>query len=122
MFIPQEENPDINFVGLLIGPRGKTLKELEKDVSFRVNQQNTGNEIKNVTFQTGAKIIIRGKGSVKEGKIINKDGAPLPGEDEQLHAYITGPTIEVVAKAVEKVRFKIRNQTVRINPRTFVAF
>ncbi len=56
-------------------------------------------------FKTGAKIIIRGKGSVKEGKIINKDGAPLPGEDEQLHAYITGPTIEVVAKAVEKVYF-----------------
>lgn len=24
--IPQEEHPDINFVGLLIGPRGNTLK------------------------------------------------------------------------------------------------
>jgi splicing factor 1 len=31
--IPQEEHPDINFVGLLIGPRGNTLKNLEKDVS-----------------------------------------------------------------------------------------
>lgn len=24
--IPQEEHPEINFVGLLIGPRGNTLK------------------------------------------------------------------------------------------------
>lgn len=49
VMIPQEEHPDINFVGLLIGPRGNTLKAMEKD--------------------TGAKIIIRGKGSVKEGKV-----------------------------------------------------
>ena len=33
VFIPQEDHPDINFVGLLIGPRGNTLKELEKEVS-----------------------------------------------------------------------------------------
>jgi splicing factor 1 len=32
------------------------------------------------------------------------NGAPLPGEDEPLHAYITGTTAESVAKAVEKVR------------------
>lgn len=31
--IPQEEHPDINFVGLLIGPRGNTLKTLEREVS-----------------------------------------------------------------------------------------
>ncbi|VEL27666.1 unnamed protein product, partial [Protopolystoma xenopodis] len=47
VWIPQEDNPHINFVGLLIGPRGNTLKALEKD--------------------TSAKIIIRGKGSVKDG-------------------------------------------------------
>lgn len=33
VMIPQEEHPDINFVGLLIGPRGNTLKNLEKEVS-----------------------------------------------------------------------------------------
>ena len=84
VFIPQEEHPEINFVGLLIGPRGNTLKMLEKD--------------------TNAKIIIRGKGSIKENKIGRKDGNPLPGEDEPLHAYITGPTVDVVAKACAKVR------------------
>ena len=34
VFIPQDDNPDINFVGLLIGPRGNTLKELEKEVNL----------------------------------------------------------------------------------------
>lgn len=88
VMIPQEEHPDINFVGLLIGPRGNTLKNLEKD--------------------TGAKIIIRGKGSVKEGKIGRKDGQPLPGEDEPLHAYVTANNPENVKKAVEKIKEIIR--------------
>lgn len=56
-----------------------------------------------IFFQTGAKIIIRGKGSVKEGKIGRKDGQPLPGEDEPLHAYVTANNPENVKKAVEKV-------------------
>ena len=34
VMIPQEEHPDINFVGLLIGPRGNTLKNLEKEVTI----------------------------------------------------------------------------------------
>lgn len=55
--------------------------------------------------ETGAKIIIRGKGSVKEGKVGRKDGQPLPGEDEPLHAYITATNPEHVKKAVERVRF-----------------
>ncbi|EDS26537.1 zinc finger protein [Culex quinquefasciatus] len=88
VLIPQEEHPDINFVGLLIGPRGNTLKAMEKD--------------------TGAKIIIRGKGSVKEGKVGRKDGQPLPGEDEPLHAFITASNPEAVKKAVERIKDVIR--------------
>ena len=82
--IPQDNHPDINFVGLLIGPRGNTLKNMEKD--------------------TGAKIIIRGKGSVKEGKVGRKDGQPLPGEDEPLHAYVTATDPEAVKRAVNKIK------------------
>lgn len=48
---------------------------------------------------TGAKIIIRGKGSVKEGKV----GKPLPGEDEPLHAYVTANSMDSIKKAVERV-------------------
>lgn len=55
---------------------------------------------------TGAKIIIRGKGSVKEGKVGRKDGQPLPGEDEPLHAYVTANNPEAVKKAVDKVMRK----------------
>lgn len=33
VFIPQEDHPLTNFVGLIIGPRGNTLKALEKEVS-----------------------------------------------------------------------------------------
>lgn len=88
VLIPQEQHPDINFVGLLIGPRGNTLKAMEKD--------------------TGAKIIIRGKGSVKEGKVGRKDGQPLPGEDEPLHAFITAANLDCVKKAVEKINEVIK--------------
>ncbi|GAU90861.1 hypothetical protein RvY_03221 [Ramazzottius varieornatus] len=84
VLIPQDDHPEINFVGLLIGPRGNTLKSLEKE--------------------TGTKIIIRGKGSVKEGKIGKPNRDPLPGEDEPLHAYITGQSIEYVRGAVIKIR------------------
>jgi len=84
VMIPQDNHPDINFVGLLIGPRGNTLKNMEKD--------------------TGAKIIIRGKGSVKEGKVGRKDGQPLPGEDEPLHAYVTATDPEAVKRAVNKIK------------------
>lgn len=88
VLIPQEQHPDINFVGLLIGPRGNTLKAMEKE--------------------TGAKIIIRGKGSVKEGKVGRKDGQPLAGEDEPLHAFITASNPEAVKKAVDKIKDVIR--------------
>ncbi|XP_078490212.1 zinc finger protein ZF(CCHC)-13 isoform X2 [Ciona intestinalis] len=83
VMIPQDLNPNINFVGLLIGPRGNTLKKIEKD--------------------SNCKIMIRGKGSVKEGKIGRKDGQPLPGEDEPLHALVSANTIECVKKAVSEI-------------------
>ncbi|XP_065062885.1 splicing factor 1-like isoform X2 [Rhopilema esculentum] len=81
VMIPQDANPAINFIGLLIGPRGNTLKKMEKD--------------------TNCKIIIRGKGSVKEGK--GRPGFPLPGENEPLHALVTGPTTEDVKNAVKVI-------------------
>jgi len=47
--------------------------------------------------------VIRGKGSVKEGRIGTKDGKPLPGADEPLHAYITSDVEENVKKGVNRV-------------------
>ena len=52
--------------------------------------------------QTQTKIMIRGKGATKEGKL-GRTGLPQPGEDEPLHALITGQVPEVVKNAVDKV-------------------
>ncbi|PAA69979.1 hypothetical protein BOX15_Mlig024025g1 [Macrostomum lignano] len=86
IYIPQEEHPDVNFVGLIIGPRGNTLKNLERE--------------------TNCRIIIRGKGSVKEGKI--RDGTKMPGEDDDLHAYVTSMSSDSVRNAIEKIRAIIK--------------
>jgi len=103
--IPQDEHPDINFVGLLIGPRGNTLKCWLKLIHLLLKCHLILMHFLAMEKETGAKIIIRGKGSVKEGKVARKDGQPLPGEDEPLHAYVTGNNPEYVQKAVNKVFF-----------------
>lgn len=84
--IPLEQHPNYNFIGLIIGPRGKTQKEMES--------------------KTGCKIAIRGKGSVKEGARGRRDGKPLEGEDEPLHVLITGESqesVDVAAKMIEEM-------------------
>lgn len=65
-------------VGLLIGPRGNTLKKMESE--------------------SGAKIAIRGKGSVKEGKG-RSDAAHTSNQEEDLHCLIMADTEEKVNKA-----------------------
>jgi len=40
---------------------------------------------------------------VKEGRIGTKDGKPLPGADEPLHAYITSDLEENVKKGADRV-------------------
>lgn len=82
VMIPVMANPNVNFMGLLIGPRGNSLKKLEEE--------------------TNTKIMIRGKGSVKEGKG-RKDGQPMPGEDEDLHALISAPTEQGLHNAIKKI-------------------
>ncbi|KAJ3393362.1 hypothetical protein HDU84_002157 [Entophlyctis sp. JEL0112] len=84
-FLPAKEFPEINFIGLLIGPRGNTLKKMESE--------------------SGAKISIRGKGSVKEGKS-RVDGQLAPGEEEDLHCLVVAPTesqVKAAIKMIEKV-------------------
>ena len=59
IYLPVREFPEINFFGLLCGPRGNTLKKM--------------------TDESGAKIHIRGRGSRKVGKGVNED------DDEDMH-------------------------------------
>ncbi|KAI9920045.1 hypothetical protein PsorP6_015594 [Peronosclerospora sorghi] len=76
VYIPVDKYPDINFMGLLIGPRGSTQKRMEDE--------------------SGARILIRGKGS-------SKDPTGEPDDNEELHVFITADTDEAVAKAQRAV-------------------
>ncbi|XP_022985472.1 splicing factor-like protein 1 [Cucurbita maxima] len=84
LYIPMKEYPGYNFIGLIIGPRGNTQKRMEK--------------------QTGAKIVIRGKGSVKEGRLQQKrDLKHDPAENEDLHVLVEAETQEALEAAAEMV-------------------
>ncbi|KAK9314412.1 hypothetical protein V1522DRAFT_413784 [Lipomyces starkeyi] len=82
VFVPVNDYPEINFIGQLIGPRGNTLKKMEQE--------------------SGAKIAIRGKGSVKEGKG-RSDAAYQSNLEEDLHCLIIADTEEKVQKAIKLV-------------------
>lgn len=81
IWLPAKEFPEINFVGLLIGPRGNTLRRMEAE--------------------TGAKLSIRGRGAQKDPS--KMDPAMLAAADEDLHAVVMADTQEKFDKAVELV-------------------
>ena len=74
VYVPN--NPDVNFVGVLIGPKGASLKAM--------------------TERTGCKILIKGKGSSK-----NMDPTAADAEEE-LHVVIEGSE-DLVEKAIAEV-------------------
>lgn len=71
LFLNASAHPEINFMGLLLGPRGNTLKKLQGD--------------------SGARIGLRGKGSVKGGRAVLGNNL-----DEELHCVITAESQEKV--------------------------
>ncbi|AOA64117.1 Commitment complex component [Komagataella phaffii CBS 7435] len=80
LYLPTKDYPDINFIGLLLGPRGNTLKKLQDE--------------------SGAHIGIRGKGSVKTGRNNNAAGSHQSHMDDELHCLITSESQEKIKKAV----------------------
>lgn len=97
VYIPVKEFPEINFFGLLVGPRGNSLKNMER--------------------QSGAKISIRGKGSVKEGK---ERGGPPGGfagdEDDELHCLIMADDEYKVKACVALINKVIETVSVSLHP------
>lgn len=93
VYIPVKDYPEINFFGLLVGPRGNSLKKMERE--------------------SGAKISIRGKGSVKEGK--GRPGGQAEDENDELHCLITAETEEKVQNCVKLINTVI--ETVSACPR-----
>lgn len=75
LFVPVKEHPEFNFMGVLIGPRGSSLKAMEQ--------------------RTGAKIQIRGRGSQKE------HNAPDTESNEEMHVVIEGSEQAVAIATAE---------------------
>ncbi|GIY19204.1 protein held out wings [Caerostris extrusa] len=72
VFVPVKDYPDYNFVGRILGPRGMTAKQLEQE--------------------TGCKIMVRGKGSMRDKKKKEEQNRGKPNWDhlnEELHVLIT---------------------------------
>uniref|UniRef100_A0A8C4QGN6 QKI, KH domain containing RNA binding n=1 Tax=Eptatretus burgeri TaxID=7764 RepID=A0A8C4QGN6_EPTBU len=71
LYVPTQEYPDFNFVGRILGPRGLTAKQLETE--------------------TGAKIMVRGRGSMRDKKKEEQNRGKPNWEhlDEDLHVLVT---------------------------------
>ncbi|CAG01998.1 unnamed protein product, partial [Tetraodon nigroviridis] len=71
LYVPVKEYPDFNFVGRILGPRGLTAKQLESE--------------------TGCKIMVRGKGSMRDKKKeeMNRGKPNWEHLSEDLHVLIT---------------------------------
>ncbi|XP_055697685.1 protein held out wings isoform X2 [Phlebotomus papatasi] len=90
VYVPVKEHPDFNFVGRILGPRGMTAKQLEQE--------------------TGCKIMVRGKGSMRDKKKEDANRGKPNWEhlSDDLHVLITVEDSENRAKiklqrAVEEV-------------------
>ena len=77
-----KEYPTYNFFGLIVGPRGRSQKKLEAE--------------------TGAKVAIRGRGSVKEGQAAH--GQTKEDLEDDMHVLITAESQQSLAKATDIVQ------------------
>ncbi|XP_065354117.1 protein held out wings isoform X2 [Calliphora vicina] len=80
VYVPVREHPDFNFVGRILGPRGMTAKQLEQE--------------------TGCKIMVRGKGSMRDKKKEDANRGKPNWEhlSDELHVLITVEDTENRAK------------------------
>ncbi|XP_063244264.1 protein held out wings [Bacillus rossius redtenbacheri] len=95
VYVPVKEHPDFNFVGRILGPRGMTAKQLEQE--------------------TGCKIMVRGRGSMRDKKKVGLQEEANRGKpnwehlNDELHVLITVEDSENRAnlkmqRAVEEVK------------------
>uniref|UniRef100_A0AC34FIV8 K Homology domain-containing protein n=1 Tax=Panagrolaimus sp. ES5 TaxID=591445 RepID=A0AC34FIV8_9BILA len=68
VFLPCKKHPEVNFVGRIIGPRGQTAKQIET--------------------ATGCKVMIRGKGSMREGDKSPRARTHVEHLEEDLHVLL----------------------------------
>jgi len=91
VYVPVKDHPEFNFVGRILGPRGLTAKQLEQE--------------------TGCKVMVRGKGSMRDKKKEEGNRGKPNWEhlNDELHVLITVEDSDNRAKlklerAVEEVK------------------
>ncbi|KAH7644687.1 protein held out wings-like [Dermatophagoides farinae] len=91
VYVPVDEHPDFNFVGRILGPRGMTAKQLEQE--------------------TGCKIMVRGRGSMRDKKKEEQNRGKPNWEhlNDKLHVLITvedteNRAIAKMERAIEEVK------------------
>ncbi|KAM4607957.1 protein quaking-B [Polymixia lowei] len=91
LYVPVKEYPDFNFVGRILGPRGLTAKQLEAE--------------------TGCKIMVRGKGSMRDRKKEEQNRGKPNWEhlNEDLHVLIT------VEDAQNRAELKLKRAVEEVN-------
>ncbi|KAG1941633.1 protein quaking-B isoform X3 [Pimephales promelas] len=91
LYVPVKEYPDFNFVGRILGPRGLTAKQLEAE--------------------TGCKIMVRGKGSMRDKKKEEQNRGKPNWEhlNEDLHVLIT------VEDAQNRAEVKLKRAVEEVN-------
>ncbi|RYP01333.1 hypothetical protein DL764_006242 [Monosporascus ibericus] len=100
VYIPAKDFPEANFIGQLLGPRGRSIADM--------------------TAQSGATVAIRGKGSVKEGRGRVRDRpAWIDTNDKEgpLHCLITADTQDKVDKAKALVQAVIETAVTTPEPK-----
>ncbi|RYP62874.1 hypothetical protein DL769_007133 [Monosporascus sp. CRB-8-3] len=100
VYIPVKDFPEVNFIGQLLGPRGRSIAIMNA--------------------QSGATIAIRGKGSVKEGRGRVRDGPARTDINDQegpLHCLITADTQDKVDKAKALVQAVIETAVTTPEPK-----
>ncbi|XP_060896858.1 protein quaking-B-like isoform X1 [Labrus mixtus] len=91
LYVPTKEHPDFNFVGRILGPRGLTAKQLETE--------------------TECKIMVRGRGSMRDRKKEEQNRGKPNWEhlNEDLHVLIT------VEDAQNRAEVKLKQAVEEVN-------
>ena len=83
LYIPQDEFPNVVFMGQILGPRGETVQKIREE--------------------TGTEISIQGKGSDKDGKR-GRDRRGGGASEEKMHCLILADSEEKIAAAKERLK------------------
>ena len=92
IFVPAATHPGYNFFGLIVGPRGNTQKQMQREF--------------------GVKIVIRGAGSEKKS-VLENVSSRADASEEPMHVLVTGDddaSVDAAAAAVARLLEPLRDE------------